>query len=74
MTKVKLLKEIPLKKTILVVDDTPANIDVLDNALKSEYRIKVALSGEQALVLAESSPLPDMILKSMSHDSQRHDG
>jgi len=50
------------KITILVVDDAPENIEVLDSILSSQYCVKVALSGERALELIESSPQPDMIL------------
>ncbi|MFM2056638.1 MAG: Adenylate cyclase 2 [Pseudomonadota bacterium] len=49
------------KSTILVVDDTPANLALLSETLKSEYRIKVASSGERALTLAATDP-PDLIL------------
>lgn len=37
------------KLTILVVDDTPENIDVLDGLLSDEYKIKIAVNGEKAL-------------------------
>ena len=47
---------------ILVVDDTPGNIDVLSNILKEDYRIKAALNGEKALKIASAEPRPDMIL------------
>jgi adenylate cyclase len=50
------------KSTILVVDDTPENIDVLNGILKPEYQIKVALNGEKALKVAQSDPQPDLIL------------
>jgi class 3 adenylate cyclase/AmiR/NasT family two-component response regulator len=50
------------KPTILIVDDTPANLALLSDALKSDYRMKVALSGEAALELAHSEPRPDLIL------------
>ncbi len=50
------------KQTILVVDDQPTNIDVLFGVLKSDYRVKVALDGKQALALAASEPPPDLIL------------
>lgn len=47
---------------ILIVDDTPANIDVLDLFLEKEgYKISVAQSGESALDLA-SRISPDLIL------------
>ena len=50
------------KQTILVVDDAPENIDVLDGILKSDYKIKVAMNGERALKIAESQGPPDLIL------------
>ena len=34
---------------ILIVDDTPANITVLSDALKTDYRVKIATSGQAAL-------------------------
>jgi len=50
------------KATILVVDDTPENIDVLNGILKPDYKIKVALNGEKALKVATSDKKPDLIL------------
>ena len=47
---------------ILVVDDVPANIKVLANALRQNYRIKMALNGIDALEAAQSEPYPDLIL------------
>jgi len=49
------------KYTVLVVDDTKENIDVLNGILKQEYRVKFAISGEMALSIAEKSK-PDIIL------------
>jgi CheY-like chemotaxis protein len=49
------------RQTVLVVDDTPENIDVLDGILESEYRIKAATSGKIALKIAQSQK-PDLIL------------
>ena len=47
---------------ILIVDDTPANIDVLDQILEEEgYKISVAPTGEAALKLAPKIN-PDLIL------------
>jgi len=47
---------------ILIVDDTPANIDILDLFLEKEgYKISIAQSGESALDLAYRI-LPDLIL------------
>ena len=50
------------KAIILVVDDTPENIDVLNGILKPEYKVKVALNGEKALKVASSDNKPDLIL------------
>lgn len=50
------------KPTILVVDDTPENIDVLRGVLAPHYRVKVAISGEQALRIAATGTPPDLIL------------
>ena len=50
------------KPTILVVDDTPANLALMSSLLKGHYRVKVANSGEKALELARMAPLPDLIL------------
>ena len=50
------------KPTILVVDDTPENIDVLRGVLAPHYRIKVAINGEQALKVAGNGTPPDLIL------------
>ncbi|MBS4098952.1 MAG: two-component system response regulator [Sulfuricella sp.] len=50
------------KQTILVVDDTPENIDLLCEVLGSEYRTRTAINGEKALKIAFSSAKPDLIL------------
>ena len=50
------------KQAVLVVDDTPANIQVLIETLKDDYRIVAAINGERALQLAISDPPPDIIL------------
>lgn len=50
------------KPVVLIVDDVPINIQVLAEALKSDYRIRVASSGEDALRMALRPPLPDLIL------------
>ncbi len=49
------------RPTILVVDDTPANLTLLANLLKEQYRIKVANNGIKALELAAAAP-PDLVL------------
>lgn len=50
------------KQSILVVDDTPENIDLLTELLNSDYRVRVATSGEKALKIAYSDAPPDLIL------------
>ncbi|MBP0047521.1 two-component system response regulator [Marinobacterium sp. AK62] len=48
--------------TILIVDDTPENIDILNDILRPSYRVTVALNGMKAIAIAASSPPPDLIL------------
>ncbi len=50
------------KQSILVVDDTPENIDLLSEVLCDDYRIRVATSGERALKIVYSDDPPDLIL------------
>jgi adenylate cyclase len=47
---------------ILIVDDTPENVDVLAGILREHYQIKVALNGPRALKIAQSDPAPALIL------------
>lgn len=51
-----------LEATILVVDDTAANLSLMASLLKPHYRVKVANHGERALALAQQAPVPDLIL------------
>lgn len=50
------------KKTILVVDDIPLNIDVVSGILSADYRIVAATSGIKALKLAKGELTLDLIL------------
>jgi putative two-component system response regulator len=50
------------RPTVLVIDDTPENIDILSDTLRPFYTVKAALSGERALAIAAAIPRPDMIL------------
>ena len=50
------------KICILIVDDTPENIDILRSILGDKYKLKVALNGEKALEIAKGFPKPDLIL------------
>ena len=49
------------KPTVLVVDDTPANLTLLANLLNKNYRVQLANSGAKALELAFRNP-PDVIV------------
>jgi diguanylate cyclase (GGDEF)-like protein len=50
------------KANILVVDDSPENLQVISAVLKQDYRVKVAINGERALALATAAEPPDLIL------------
>ena len=50
------------KQCILVVDDSPDNIDLLSEVLRDDYRIRVATSGEKALKIVYSDEPPDLVL------------
>ncbi|AXC14566.1 Serine phosphatase RsbU, regulator of sigma subunit [Acidisarcina polymorpha] len=50
------------RKVILLVDDTPANIQIALSILKEDYQVRVATNGTRALELAASEPLPDLVL------------
>ena len=52
------------KKTLLIVDDMPENIDILDGILNKLYKIKAAPNGKIALKVALSQK-PDLILLDM---------
>ncbi len=47
--------------TVLIVDDTEANIDILMYVLGNDYDIMVAMDGETALEVA-TAEAPDLIL------------
>ncbi len=49
------------KNTVLVVDDTPQNIEILGNILDKHYVVKIAPNGKRALAIAQSQR-PDLIL------------
>lgn len=52
----------PDRPIILIVDDTPENITLINALLKDSYRTRVATNGERALKAAIQEPLPDLIL------------
>jgi diguanylate cyclase (GGDEF)-like protein len=49
------------RQTVLIVDDTPMNIEILSRALDAEYEILCATSGQEALEIAFDQS-PDLIL------------
>jgi adenylate cyclase len=53
---------VAVKPVVLVVDDVPANIQILLPLLKDEYRVLVATNGEKGLALATGKVRPDLIL------------
>ncbi|WP_262965483.1 diguanylate cyclase domain-containing protein [Methylobacter psychrophilus] len=55
------MRDIQQRPIILIVDDIPDNIKILAEALRSDYRIKVANNGSDALDLAVRVQ-PDLIL------------
>ncbi|MBL0168038.1 MAG: response regulator [Propionivibrio sp.] len=48
--------------TILVVDDEPANLGVLNAVLQPHFRVRVARSGAEALRAVLGAPRPDLVL------------
>ncbi len=50
------------RQTILVVDDVPENIDILVNILRPTYNVRVALTGQKAIRIAQDNDPPDLIL------------
>src|SRR5881394_4527138 len=46
---------------VLLVDDAKANLDILIEGLKSDYKLSIALNGEMALQAVASNP-PDLVL------------
>lgn len=50
------------RQRILVVDDTPDNIQVLAGTLNQDYTVIAATNGYKALQLAVKQPMPDIIL------------
>lgn len=51
----------PTTATILVADDTPSNLELVDGILGADYEILAADNGEEAVAAARNE-LPDLIL------------
>lgn len=50
------------KPRILIADDSKTNVMILNEILKGEFDIKVAIDGKQALERSCSNPIPELIL------------
>ncbi|MBV8809022.1 MAG: SpoIIE family protein phosphatase [Acidobacteriaceae bacterium] len=50
------------KQTVLVVDDAPPNIQVVNSILKDLYKVRIATNGARALELVKVAPSPNLIL------------
>jgi len=49
------------RPTVLIVDDTPENLTLMNGLLKDHYRTKIAINGARALKIVSESP-PDLVL------------
>ncbi len=49
-------------ESVLVIDDSPEILAIVNELLKNDYRIKAANGGEKGLRLAALTPRPDLIL------------
>lgn len=52
----------PAQATVLVVDDTPVNLTLMVDLLSNEHRVRVAVSAQRALDIAQGPRAPDLIL------------
>jgi len=50
------------RSTILVVDDTSDNVELLFQLFKDTYRVRISLNGERALDICTSDDPPDLVL------------
>ena len=49
-------------QTLLIVDDDPVNLSLLNEVLKSDYKVMAAKDGKKAIVTARTNQPPDLIL------------
>ena len=52
-------------KTILIVEDTELNIDLITQLLEDDFNLTIARDGEQGVVMAKEKN-PDLILMDIS--------
>jgi putative two-component system response regulator len=53
---------LPYRPTVLVVDDTPENLLLMQSLLRDDYKVKGANNGERALKIVAGEAPPDLIL------------
>ncbi len=51
-----------MKRTVLVVDDSPTNVRMLAELLRTEYNVMLATDGAAALDIIRSDEPPDLVL------------
>src|SRR5262252_4148376 len=56
------MNKIADKHVLLLVDDDPENIEIVNSILGEKYEIRVAKNGVKALELANMEPMPGLIL------------
>ena len=62
------MKKATARASVLIVDDIPQNISLLNVALMGEYTIKVATSGIEAIDICLSLPVDIILLDVMMPD------
>jgi putative two-component system response regulator len=60
-----LTEKVPVTATVLVIDDTPLNISLLNAALSDEYTVKAATSGKDGIEICSSMPVDIVLLDVM---------
>lgn len=61
------------KKTLLLVDDTPINLHLLEGVLTPEYTTRTASSGQAALEIANTQPIDLILLDIMMPEMDGHE-
>src|SRR6056297_162683 len=50
------------QSSILIADDSPANLKILSSLLKDYYKLRIANGGQMALDIIKKGKIPDLIL------------
>ena len=58
-------EKVPVPATVLIIDDTPHNISLLNAALTDEYIVKAATSGKDGIDICNSMPVDIVLLDVM---------